>query len=156
MINKMNKWSLIPLSLLLAFTLAQCEKEEESSEPDLKTATVKGKMTADLNDTIPGDTSAPKGTKVTLWISTEDLVTKSSPSKTYEKRYYQATANSDGEFSVQVDVNKDPVTVNIEPSDFEYDKVLNTNGDKQRTVYTAPNQTVTVTPEQTKIVDIAY
>lgn len=156
MINKMNKWFLIPLSLFFAFSFTQCEKEEKSSEPELSTATVKGKMTANLNDTIPGDTSAPKGTKVTLWISTEDLVTKSKASKTYEKRYYQATADGNGEFSVQVDVNKDPVTVNVEPSDFEYDKVINTNGDEQRTVYTSPDQTVTVTPKQTKVVDIAY
>lgn len=156
MTSRINKWFLIPLSLFFAFSFTQCEEEEEATEPDLNSATVKGKVTANLNDTIVGDTNAPKGTQITLWISTEDLVTKSKASKTYEKRYYQAKVDGNGEYSVQVDVNKDPVTVNVEPNDFEYDKVINTDGDKQRTVYTSADQTVTVAPEQTEIVDIAY
>lgn len=152
---KKRKWLMLPLTLFLAFTLTQCEEEEEP-EQELNSATIKGKVTAPLIDTIPGDTNAPQGTQITVWISTEDLVTRSNPSKTYEKKYYQANVNGNGKYSVDVDVNKDPVTVYIEPNDFEVDDYVNPAGEEERRVYTAPDQQTQVVQGDTKIVDIQY
>lgn len=153
---KMNKWMMLPMALFLSFTLTQCEDEEETQEPELTTATVKGKATANLIDTIPGDTNVPEGTTITLWISTEDLVTKSEPSKTYEKRYYQAEVDGEGMYSATVDVHKDPVTVHVEPNDFEVDDYVNIAGNEERRAYSANPATVDVMPDGTRIVDIQY
>lgn len=152
-----NKLLLFSASLLLAMTISSCEEEKDESKPEYSTATIKGHVTAPLDDTASGMEDVTS-TTITFWISTEDLVTQSSGKKTYDKRYYHAEVDAEGKYSVKIDVNNQPVDVTIEPNDFAVDDYVNPSGDEERRAYSpvTPSQTVTVTPKATKVVDIVY
>ncbi len=153
MIKKTNKWLLTGTSLFLALSLSFCSKEEEAKEVEYSSATIKGQVTAELDATNSELEDAPEGTQITVWISSEDLVTHASGSE-YERKYYQAEVDGSGEYSVDVDVNNKEVKVHIVPNEFEYDQ--ETSSGEERKIFSATEQTVTALPEQTKVVDFSY
>ncbi len=151
----MKKFSIFVFLVAICLIITSCEKDEESTPTPMDKATVTGFVYADLDLTDAGAEFAPAGTKITLWVNTQDYVLDPIAGTTYPRRYFETTVNDQGKYSINVDVGNKPVTVNIEPGDFWYNQQINdTVTDIKK--YSCTPTTVNVISGQTKIHDINF
>lgn len=154
--------------LALMITFSGCKKDEEVLDLTLPTATIKGKVWADLN--LANDTNltggyqyhpefAPSGTKIIAVINSVDLVDVPTPGYTYQDLTYEGSVDGNGNYTITLPARGKNVNVRIKAVDFEYNQIVmdvypatTTN----RVVYTVADQLTTVVSNQIRIIDFAY
>lgn len=151
----MKKLSIFVFLVAASLLITSCEKEEESTPTPMDKATVTGFVYADLDLTETGAEYAPAGTKITLWVNTQDYALDPIPGYTYPRKYFETTVNDEGKYTVSVDVGNKPVTVNLEPGDFWYDQQINDTVTEIKKYSCIPT-TVDVISGQTKIHNINF
>lgn len=158
-----------------------CKKEETSSPvvPDMsKTATIKGKVEANL--TIVNDTNkgfylngffsdkyefAPQGTKVFFKIQANQF--SGSTVGASEFLMYSTVVEGNGEYSINVPVTNQGVTITVIPDDFIYNQeqakkatingaITSVSDGTKRKVYNANTQNISLTNGKTEVVDFQY
>lgn len=148
--------------------LYSCSKSKDTNTDQLASlgkATITGRISARIVDTVGADAEqyGPSGTVIMAWIDTKDLVIGSDPNAATAKRYFTATTDANGFYTLTVDVSMyRSATVHIEPNDFEY-KVLHKNTllstpvyYTERQVFTSPATTEEINNGQKKYNDISY
>ena len=145
----------LSLVVVLAFALTSCDKEEEQEAVPMPKAKLTGFVWADLDLNEAGLEYAPSGTKILVWVDTEQLFINPNPGITYPKKYYEATVGADGKYSVDIEVGNDPVVAVIAPGDFWYNQLINPTDTEIKRYSMAP-VTVTLLQKQTKIQDLVF
>lgn len=148
----------------LAAVFSSCETHEATEALVLdtsKSATVKGKVWAELDETDEDGEyeAAPSGTKVIAVISNSDYDLNVSGSKTYE-----TTIGSDGSYEFSLPADETGVYVTIMFEDFEYEtKVEEYDYDigdyvttTERNIYSASDININLTAGNTYIRDQYY
>ena len=159
--------TLASLAILLAFT--SCKKDDETDvDLTLTTATITGKVWADLN-TANDTTStggyqynpeyAPTSVKIIAVYNTQDLVDDPAGNYTYQNNTVEVNVGSDGTYTLTIPARGNTVNVTLKATDFTYDKV--TMGaypatETNRVVYTVADQGVSVVANDYKVVDFHY
>ncbi len=146
---------LFSLLIVVAFALTSCDKEEEQEAVPMPKAKLTGFVWADLDLNEAGLEYAPSGTKILVWVDTEDLFIDPNAVITYPRKYYEATVGADGKYSIDIEVGNNPVTAVIAPGDFWYDQLINPTDTETKRYSMAP-VTVTLLQKQTKIQDLVF
>ena len=161
----MKKITLMTIVALVAIfmTVSSCKKASNNTDQlaTLGKATITGKVWAQLVDTFgtPGMQAAPSGTTIAAWIDTRDLIVNPDGGATYAKKYYTATVDGSGNYTLNVDVSMyQSATVHIMPAQFTYNQVVNgsTGVTTSRKIYTGITADVTVINNGTSIEDLMY
>lgn len=124
--------------LLTASTLFySCTKGSYSNHDQLANlgkAKISGFVWATTDETSSGaDTQyAPAGTQIKAWIDSKEFLYYTGDSATpYLPKYYTATVDADGKYSLTVDVSKFKMAlVHIEPVTFTHDLKKDSAGDE--------------------------
>ncbi len=158
------KRDVLIIMLLIAFFAAftSCSKEEQ--EPlEAGTATVSGKLMANLDASSITNQPVPSGTGVTFIIDGADLDMKPDPNYTYDKVTRRATVGANGKYSIALPARQKPITVQVVFDDFEFDAVVITTDDNgfqitttARKVFSSPNAIITIVEGQVEILDRIY
>lgn len=137
---------LVLLSFASALVLTSCNNDNTvNPKVELGKATVTGTVYAELDNTAAGPEKA-QGIAIWARISTKDLVLNPVTGVVYGDKYYQATTDANGVYSIDVDTNpnKENITVTILPQDFTAKVKLNAGGDTKSVVYDGDSKTTTV------------
>lgn len=113
----------------LLTSLSSCNKDEESNALEPGTATISGKLRANLDETDIQLQNAPEGTGVTFIISGEDLDRNPNPSYDYEDVIVKATVDGNGEYSATLPAAKKNINVQVVFDDFEHEATILTTDD---------------------------
>lgn len=150
-------YSLLVLTgIFVAVSFTGCKKKTtSSSDPIASTATIKGRVQADLDATNSSYEKAPAGTRVIAIINAQDLIENPQVGVTYGNIEYASTINSEGEYTISVAAGTKPVNVTIKCDDFVYTKILSATS-STRTVYTGPTSGTTIYKDQIKWIDMNY
>ena len=151
---------LVALAGSLAFV--GCSDDEQTPmEPGM--GMVKGRVTAMLDMTSIAPDNVPEGTGITFIIDSRDLDKNPDPNFTYDKIITRATVDANGMYEVSLPVSSNPVPVEVEFDDFEYEATLITTNDLgfqesvvARTVYKRGGQMMMLTEGQTLVADFQY
>lgn len=153
--------NLIAISILLGFslliTLNSCKKKEEEKTPAAltSTATIKGKVWADLDLTNAGSEAAPAGTKLFVTIDSEDLV--DNPQYDNKTLIYEASVDANGNYSISVPAGNKAFNVRISGVDFEYNTILSSNPQTtSRSIYSTNGANPAINAGTISINDIYY
>lgn len=165
---KKNILTLLSISFIALLFLTNCKKEEATTPEAMTTATIKGKVFANLNtanDTTSNGfyqqnlESAPVGTKIILVVNAADLVANPIAGHTYEDISFETTVDANGEYSITVDAIAQDANYTIKAEDFSYDQVVMDvypQTKTERHVFTAADNTTSIVKNNTKIIDITY
>ena len=119
------------LSILFACAssvMVGCKKKEIIEPLAPGTATVKGKLTAKLDETSLTPVAVPAGTGVTFIISGYDLDNNPDQNFNYDNTVVRATTDANGNYTVSLPARKKSISVEVKYDEFEYDAtVLVTN-----------------------------
>ena len=150
-------YSLLVLTgIFVAVSFTSCKKKTTSSaDPISSTATIKGKIQADLDATNTTLELAPAGTRIIAVINAADLIENPQSGVTYGNIEYSTTVDASGEYALTVAAGTKPVTVTIKCDDFVYSKVI-TGAAPVRTIYAGPTSGTVVYKNQIKWVDMTY
>jgi hypothetical protein len=114
------------LSVLLLFVLTLvftgCKNDNTvNPKTALGKATITGTVYADLNLSTVGKEKVANITVVAR-VFAKDLILNPSLDVTYGYKYYQATTDANGKYSLDVEtnVNKTNISVDVIPQDFEF------------------------------------
>lgn len=149
-------------------TISGCKKEEEVLDLTLTTATIKGKVWADLN--LANDTSstgwyeyhpefAPSGTKIIAVLNSADLVDAPATGYTYQELTYEGSVDANGNYTIVVPARGNVVNVTIKAVDFEYQQIVMDvypATTTERTIYAVGDQNTTVVANEIRIIDFNY
>ncbi len=156
-------------SLALMVTFSACKKDEEEVVPDpIPTATIKGKVEANLN--TANDTTdtggyqlnmeiAPSTAKIIAIIDAADLVDNPVAGYPYKTLTYTGAVDGSGNYTIAVPARGGNVNVTFMCVDFEYNTVimdvypLTTT---ERQTYSATPSGVPVVEGMISYVDITY
>lgn len=143
--------------------LTSCNKDEKQEPLEPGTATVSGKLTANLDETNFQVQSVPEGTGVTFIIDGMDLDRNPDPGYNYEDIIVRGTADADGNYSVSLPAVKNSITVDVVFDEFEYDAtILTTNDDGfqeavvERRTFTRADATVSIVEGKVLVKDYGY
>ncbi|MFH2095669.1 MAG: hypothetical protein ABIJ16_08195 [Bacteroidota bacterium] len=143
-------------SLAIMVTFSGCKKEEDDYVPEpLPTATITGKVWAELDWTNAVTEYAPSGTKIIAVYNAGDLVDNPVAGYTYKNITVEATVGSDGTYTLTIPATGNGVGVQITGVDFEYNTVT-TATTTQRTVYSLGTTNTTVIAGMKQIIDLSY
>jgi hypothetical protein len=152
------KKSFVITMILLAgvFAFTSCDKTEDVEPGTNPTATLKGKVYADLDQTETGNEMVPSGTEIYFRIDAADLVLTPQSGYSYQTLQYKATVDANGEYSIDLpSANHQAVNVYISPNQFKYNVQVTTE-DTNEHVFDAGTMTVSTMADQTYFVDIMY
>jgi F0F1-type ATP synthase membrane subunit a len=166
----MKNSSLIKAAVVLSsFSfLYSCSKSKDTNTDQLASlgkATITGRVAAKTVDTIGAATQqyAPSGTVIMAWIDTKDYVLGNDTTPGTAKRYFTATTDANGFYTLSVDVSlHKSAVVHILPNDFEYNVLYKNNLVSPATYYTdrhifrSTTSTEVVNIGQKVISDISY
>ena len=126
------------------------------------TATINGRVFAELDLTSPGIENAPTGLKVTTLLESSqlvDYVNHTGDGEILSIAYEQATnstnTNANSDYSIVVPATASGLKMVISTDDFEFDQITGV-GTTQRKVYSAVSDTVSVVSGVTYFRDIVY
>jgi hypothetical protein len=126
------------------------------------TTTIRGRLFADLDLTIPGMETVPEGTKVSTFIEGSQLVDYINHtgdgeilSISYEDAVNSAVTDNNGDYSIVVPASASGLAIVIQTDDFVYDQI-DAGGNPQRRTFHAGAGTVTAFSGMTIIDDITY
>lgn len=155
----MKKLSIL-LSLVIALTFIGCKNDNTvNPKAPLGKATITGTVTADLNLSISGRekvTNLP----VVVKVYTRDLVLNPSNDVVYGYKYYQATTDANGKYSIDVETSTSKTFINVDviPQDFEF-AVVQGDGTTTKTtqfIGLTAKKTVSIYNGGTFLQDIAF
>lgn len=108
------------MSLATVITFTSCDKDEtfEYTPEALGKATIKGKVSAELDVTNNVYETAPAGTRVSVTLDTELLAANPINGYDYEVKTYEATTDANGEYTITVDASSKAASVTIYVEDF--------------------------------------
>lgn len=111
-----------------------CSKDVENSvKPTTGKATVKGRVTADLNQT--NFTEEPvTNTKVYVFVDTRDFAQNPGDGN-FPKKRFEATTDANGDFSMDIDVPLNGTDIEITVPGFIYNVVTDDKGSTRRTTF---------------------
>lgn len=124
------KKSIFILAIILGglFAFTSCDKTEEVEPGTNPTATIKGKVYANLDATDGDMEYAPVGTKVFFRINAQDLVLNPDPAYAYQTLQYETTVDANGEYSISLPtVDHQAVNVAITGDQFEAEQTIGVN-----------------------------
>ena len=144
------------LAGLMILFFSSCDKEKEASplSVDLsKKATIKGYVFAELDMTSAGMEKAPAGTKILVTVDYSYL--NSSVNGSWKDT---TMVDNNGQFSVQVPADDNGVNAEIYAIPFEYNQVQEYGSyfNQLMKVYEAGNKNVSLSSNETKIIQITY
>lgn len=147
------------IALMIAVVFQSCKKDEQPTPATIdltKSATIKGKVKAELDNSNSTSESAPSGTKIIFQVSAQDFPL--DPSGNYDDLLYTATVDANGDYTISVPVNNKGVNYTIRPVDFEYNQVQAAPaGSTIRKIYSAGSISVNgLITGETRIEDIMY
>lgn len=160
--KKITLWSVLAVAgMFTAFTA--CKKDEQKEPLTPGTATVSGRLTANLDETDFQLQSVPQGTGVTFRISGADLERNPQPGYNYEDVIVRGTADANGNYSVSLPAVKKTVNATVIFDEFEFDATVLTTDDDgfqeaviERRTFTRANATVTIVEGQVLVRDYNY
>jgi hypothetical protein len=117
------------------------------------TATVKGKLTAKLDETSLTPVAVPAGTGVTFIISGEDLDNNPDPNFNYDNTVVRGTTDANGNFTVSLPARKKSISVEVKYDEFEYDATILVTNDQGFQVPTTVRKTFKAWSNYVDIVD---
>jgi hypothetical protein len=142
---------------ILALTITACQNENSvnprPTDQIVSTVNIKGKVKAELNTTNAVLENAPTGLKIVAEVDTYDLVLNPT-SANYPSKYFEATVDANGEYTIGVDVGPYGNNVKLYFPDFRAD--VSTASTPVSTVFTGSTRNVTVVKGQDKILDFNY
>lgn len=152
----------LTFAVAIAAAAFSCEKIE-NPEPiqaidSTKTATIKGKVYADLDLNEPGFEFAPAGTIVKVSIASQNFITPMGGVK-YQPLTFTTTVNSSGEYSVEVPALDQAIIASIYLPDFTATQIQGPNPEDQEEVDFSPNSfpyNVSIVAGLTHIIDLSY
>ena len=115
------------LSFASALVLSSCNNDNTvNPKAELGKATITGTVTADLNLSATGKEKVAN-IVVVARISEEDLILNPSYNVTYGYKYYHATTDANGKYSIDVETNPNNTSIYVDliPQDFEFAVVQN-------------------------------
>ena len=139
--------------LAVALLTTSCSKEAPEPTKTSETATIKGVVTAELDQTEAGMEN-PSGVKVVALIDPADLQINPDSSFTSDMIKVEATTNSDGEYTMEVNARNQSIPVTLIFEDFAED--VETANDPVRTVFQGTSMTISVVAGVTEVVDHQY
>lgn len=147
----------------LLTTLSSCNKDEESNALEPGTATISGKLRANLDETNIQMQNVPEGTGVTFIISGEDLDRNPNPNYDYEDVIVKATVDGNGEYSATLPAAKKNINVQAVFDDFEFDATILTTDDDgfqtavtERRTFNRADANISIVDGQVLIRDYEY
>ena len=148
--------SVLLLAAVTLVSLNSCKKDDNVA-PALGSATISGRLTAnlDLNSTTgPANVS---GVAVLVTVLSSDQVTNTS-GITYATKVYTATSDANGLYSVNVEVGDKAVNATVKPNDFVYNQVQITGSTPStvRTKYSVSSQNTVLYKGSNIVLDFAY
>lgn len=126
------------------------------------TATIKGRLFADLDLSVSGMENAPAGIKVSTIIENTQLVNYVNHtgdgeilSISYENAVNSTLSDANSDYSITVPASASGLKIAIQPDDFIYDQI-DTNGVSQRKIFHANPYTITAISGVTQFKDIIF
>ncbi len=137
--------------------LAGCQTENSvNPQPELGKATITGKAFADTNLKNAGDETAPVGTKVVVMVNGEDLAVTPDNTRTYGKKYYSATVDPSGKYSIDVEVGALPIRVSVAAGDFIIDVTNADNTVTKDVIFSAPAKSIDIYKDGVFYLNLSY
>lgn len=143
------------ISVAALLLIVGCKKKEETSGTSSSATVLKGQVKAELNLTTSGNENVPDGTRLTFLIDPNDLMNNPDTSKKYDSYRYSTTVFG-GNYSINLPARNSGTLVKIVPDEFEYQMVLDNNGNTTRVVYSTPEKIVLIYAGTTEFQDINY
>jgi len=148
------------LSFASALVLSSCNNDNTvNPKAELGKATITGTVTADLNLSATGKEKVAN-IVVVARVYERDLILNPSDDVTYGYKYYQATTDANGKYTVDVETNtnKASISVDVIPQDFEFAVVQGDGTTTKSTQFigSSAKRTVTVYNGGTFLQDITF
>jgi len=141
----------LTLVVLILATVNGCKKKEDDEvlnpKPALGTATIKGKLTGDINYTVAGNENLA-GVTVLVTVYTEDLVvnpdyrylaydygTYESTYQNFPSKTYTAVTDANGEYTITIEVGDRGAYVDVTPQDKAFDVITGGDPATERKVF---------------------
>jgi len=138
-------------------SLMACQKESEIVPDELGTATISGKLTADLdlsNDVNAGgafvrglNPEAVEGITVSVTVDTRNWDQTPDLNYNYERRTYTATTDANGEYTLEIPAGERAFNASLSFASFNFDQVqfaANGNGGTRNVQYSVGNRNVSI------------
>ena len=160
--KKITLWSVLAVAGMFTI-LTACKKDEQKDPLTPGTATVSGRLTANLDETDFQLQSVPQGTGVTFIIDAADLERNPQPGYNYEDIVVRGTADADGNYSVSLPAVKKSINVTVVFDEFEFDATVLTTDDDgfqeavvERRTFTRASASVSIVEGQVLVRDYNY
>jgi hypothetical protein len=121
---------IVVMSMLI---LSSCKKQDPTSLvlETGKTATISGEVYAQLDYSNSVTENAPNGTRLFITVSNSEYLAGAQGVTIFE-----TTVGSDGKYTFTIPVTDEGINITIEGEDFDYNVVINDDGDTQYTIFT--------------------
>ncbi|MBL7875110.1 MAG: hypothetical protein JNL53_05570 [Cyclobacteriaceae bacterium] len=144
-------------TFIFALIITACQNENSvnprPTDQIVSTVNIKGRVKAELNTTNAVLENAPAGLKIVAEVNTRDLVLNPTGGN-YPTKYFEATVDANGEYTIGVDVGPYGNNVKLYFPDFRAD--VATGAATVSTLFTGSTRTVSVVKGQDKILDFNY
>lgn len=160
--------------LVVVAALSSCSKEDPVSADVSTRATITGLVRGNIDLTndfiveetvVDGETQFDtimtvvpemlEGVRIFARFSAADLTTVPQPGYPYPQQIVEATTNAEGRYTMTIPAGTRNVSVAVSGNEFEVDLILEDN-ETERVVMTTNIANVTVTQNQTRVVDFNY
>jgi hypothetical protein len=144
------------LALGLTVVLTSCGKEEDP-DPVKTYGKISGTAFANLDESNNVMEKVPAGTTVIARVNPMEYSDNPDFSVDYEEITYVTEVGSSGNYnfpSIEAYTNSQTVTLIF--SDFEYNTILDDQGNDTRNVYSAGDITVSLVADQDRIQDVTF
>jgi hypothetical protein len=152
----MKKLLFVIVSIVMV-GISSCQNENSvNPRPEdqiVSKVTITGRVKAELNNTTTGTEKAPAGLKIIAEIDSRDLVLNPT-SGNYPSKYYEATLDANGEYSLEVEAGPYGSDVYVYFPDFRADVV--TAGTPVSTLFNGSDRNVYVIKGKNEILDFTY
>ena len=114
----------LTLVAVLLVSLEGCKKKDEvlNPKPAMGTATIKGKVTGDINYNTAGDENL-EGVTVIATVDREDEVVNPDNDYNYGTRVYSTVTDANGEYTLTIEVGDNRVDAYVRAQDKAFDVV---------------------------------
>jgi len=151
----MKKYALAIAVLTIAMISCQNDNSINPRPLDqiVSAATITGRLKVDLS-TDPGEDNVPAGLPVIAEISTKSFVLDPVSNVTYAKKYYYATTNAAGEYTLNVEAGPTGSEVIVHLPAFYANAII--SGASYSIPFRADPYTIQIQKGQAKISDYTY
>ncbi len=143
--------------------LTSCKKDEQKEPLSAGTASVSGRLTANLDETDFQTQAVPAGTGISFIIDGADLERNPQMGYNYEDVIVNGSVGTDGMYSVSLPAVKNSITATVVFDDFEFDATVITTDDNgfqqvvtERRTFSRANASVSIIDGQVVVQDYNY